>query len=511
MSNYMKHFKSLVLASVLFLGGSCTDLVVENRDSFSTTDTQGVFTGVNATATLESAYNDLRQWTDQANIYALYEVASDELLVPTRGTDWGDNGVWRTLHQHTWDATHVQVLATWNNLNRNNFKIAQILDSRTTKTAQQAAEARFLRALNTFFLLDLFRQVPERSVDATDEENPRVLTVQEVVTQITGDLDAAIAGLPSVAPSGNTLKASKAAAHFLKAKFLLNKHIYLNASPAPADMNGVIAAVDAIESEGYSLQGGNYFDIFRNTSDSETILWTDGGVGNRMWNGLHYNQNSPDNAGGGWNGFSTYADFYSKFQGAANSNEPGNGQEPRRGFVPTDGSNLGIGFGFLVGQQYDETGAKLKDRAGNDLVFTKDFPGLAGNNERTGIRIIKYHPVNGGFTNHYILFRFADAHLMKAEAILRGGTSSDTALGLYNELRAIRGAAAAASVTLDAILDERGRELYAEGWRRMDQVRFGRYNVSYGYMTNTDASRNVYPIPSVALSSNPNLVQNPGY
>jgi hypothetical protein len=507
----MKNLKSFAIVGSLALLGACTDLNVKETDSRVVTTTAGVFTGVDATATLTSAYTDLRQWGDQANIYALNEVASDELLVPTRGTDWGDNGVWRTIHQHTWDATHPQVLNTWNNIHRNLFKLSQLIDARSNATPAQVAAAKFLRAYWFFWAVDMYRQVPQRGLDDPRDLAPKVLTVQQSVDQITQDLTDAIAGLPSVGPGGNTLGASKASANYLRAKFLLNKHIYLGGAPVAADMTAVITAVDAITADGFSLQSGNYFDIFKEASDSETILWTDTGVGNRMWNGLHYNQVAPDNTGGGWNGFSTYADFYAKFEGSAASNEVGNSQEPRRGFVPKDGSNLGIGFGFLVGQQYSATGAKLKDRAGNDLIFTKDLPGLAGNNERTGIRVIKYHPVNGGFTSHNILMRYADAHLMKVEAILRGGTSATPALTLYNQLRTIRGASTAIAVTLDNVYDERGRELYIEGWRRNDQIRFGKFNTPYGFMQNTQDFRSVYPIPAIAVSSNPNLKQNPGY
>jgi len=507
----MKNLKTFVIVGSLTLLGACTDLNVEETDSRVVTTTAGVFTGVDPVVSLTSAYVDLRQWGGQNNIYALNEVASDELLVPTRGTDWGDNGVWRTIHQHTWDATHPQVLDTWNNIHRNLFKLSQLIDSRSKATPIQLAAAKFLRAYWLFWALDMYRQVPQRGLDDARDVAPTVLTVQQTVDQITQDLTDAIAGLPTVGPTGNTLGASKAAAHYLRAKFLLNKHIYLGVAPVATDMTAVASAVDAIAADGFALQAGNYFDIFKVDTDSETVLWTDAGVGNRIWNGLHYNQIAPDQANGGWNGFSTYADFYAKFEGSAASNDVGNGQEQRRGFVPKDGSTLGIGFGFLVGQQYNATGVKLKDRAGNDLIFTKDFPGLAGNNERTGIRVIKYHPVNGGFTNHNILMRYADAHLMKVEAILRGGTSSTTALTLYNQLRTIRGASAAGAVTLDNVFDERGRELYIEGWRRNDQVRFGKFNVPYGFMQNTQGFRSVYPIPAIATSTNPNLKQNEGY
>jgi hypothetical protein len=125
--------------------------------------------------------------------------------------------------------------------------------------------------------------------------------------------------------------------------------------------------------------------------------------------------------------------------------------------------------------------------------------------------MIKYHPSNpgGSFINHLILFRFADAHLMRAEAMQRGG--SGNAAAEVNELRALRGATPLGAVGLQEILDERGRELYIEGWRRNDQIRFGVYNSTWPLKSVTEDFRRLFPIPALAVSTNPNLVQNPGY
>ena len=250
--------------------------------------------------------------------------------------------------------------------------------------------------------------------------------------------------------------------------------------------------------------------------DNETIWYVTAGVGNRIWNGLHYNQNSPDNGGGGWNGFSTLAEFYDSFEGPED-NSAGMGQEERRGWVPdasnANDQNLGIGYGFLVGQQYDDDGSALTDRSGNSLVFTKEFPGLSGNGEANGIRLIKYHPGDegGSFRGHELVFRYADAHLMKAEAMMRSGGDATT---MVNALRTLRGATPLGSVSEGDMLAERGRELYVEFWRRNDMIRFGQYTRDWEFKNAAsvgDDTKNLYPIPVNALLSNPNLVQNPGY
>jgi hypothetical protein len=125
---------------------------------------------------------------------------------------------------------------------------------------------------------------------------------------------------------------------------------------------------------------------------------------------------------------------------------------------------------------------------------------------------MKYNPrYDGGFTAHLVLFRYADAHLMKAEAQLRSG-GDPTAL--VNELRVLRDANPLGSVNEQALLDERGRELYVEGWRRNDMIRFGQYTRQWEFKSSAETNndtRKLFPIPLPQLLANPGLQQNPGY
>ena len=507
-------FSSLFSTGIILVG--CSDLEIEESDSLISESAQ--FNGVqNVESALDNVYNGFNRIGDQANFYALQEVSSDALLVPTRGTDWGDNGLWRTLHQHTWDANHPHILNTWNDWNSSVFNASEIIDDRSGATSAQIASASFARAFAMFIILDNYGQVPFRAPDEGPEIDPRVFTSQEALDFIISDLDVAIAGLPSIAALDidNLNRGTLASAQFLKAKVLLNAHIYRGEDQAnAADMEEVISLVDEIADQGFSLQQG-YFDIFKAEADTETIYWIPTAVGNRIWNGMHYNINSPDNGGGGWNGFSALSEFYDSFEGDPNSNYVGSNQEERRGWVPdatnADATNLGIGYGFLIGQQYDEDKTPLQTRQGAPLIFTREYPGIQGNGEATGIRTIKYHPVNGSFTSHEIIFRYADAHLMKAEAMLRMGSDPTS---LVNELRVIREASPLGAVTEAEILAERGRELYKEAWRRNDLIRFGQFTKDWEFKfpgSVGDDSKNLYPIPQSALLSNPNLVQNPGY
>lgn len=534
--NYFKTksiYKPIAAMMVLAMLGSCTDLEIEETDSINSV----LFEGVEDPGSfIQGLYNNVSGFTgDQANFFAMQEVSTEEFIIPTRGADWGDNGIWRQMHQHNWPSNHAffaTVFSQWNGLH---FSADQLLSSLTTLNTEQTGEAQFFRALGVWVILDNFGQVPIRDPEASLAIPPETLSGTAAVDRIIADLEGAIANLPTVGPGTGANVFGKSSARILLAKVLLNRHIYEGGSPAGADMQRVVDLVDAIEADGFGLEAG-YFDIFRDAPDNETIFFTNAAVGNRIWNGLHYNM-APEIAGGGWNGFSTLAEFYDLFEGPANSNLAGDGQEERRGFVPTAGipftgrpgtsesgnfpgfeSGSNVGNGFLIGQQYEIDGTPLNDRPGGPLVFRRDYTdnngasNISQNDENTGIRVIKYNPTFGGFTGHEILFRFSDAHLMRAEAIMRG--ASGDALAEVNELRLIRNAAPLGSLTEQDMLDERGRELYEELWRRNDLIRFGQFTRDWELKDPAhvgDATRNLFPIPADQVLLNPNLVQNPGY
>lgn len=517
--NQFKRIGSLAVLSAVLLV-SCTNLEIKETDSIFTEGGDG-FNGVaDPAGSLTNLNNNIRgNLEGQEHLFALTEVSTDETFVPTRGTDWGDNGIWRVLHQHTWSPSHNYVLSTWNQWNQNIFNATEIIDERSEASAVQVAEAKFLRAFSMFWIMDLYGQVPFREPDEGPEIEPDVLQSEVAYDMILTDLDDAIANLPSTAPSLDATRfATKESAKFLKARVLLNSATYLKAAgPETGAMDQVIALVDEIEMEGFTLQEG-YFEIFTDQEDTETIWWVNASVGQRMWNGLHYHQTHPDNGGGGWNGFSTLAEFYDLFEGAPNSNYVGDGQEERRGFVvdPTNANsdNHGFGYGMQIGQMYNGDGEALEDRSGSPLAFTKELPGLVGNNEVTGIRTLKYSPRNGAYTGHQIIFRFADAHLMRAEAYLWKNDQAK-ALEEVNKLRAKRAdTPPLASIDAAIMLDERGRELYHEFVRRTDMIRLGQYTRDWEFKDPSsvgDANKNLFPIPSNALLSNSNLEQNPGY
>lgn len=505
------------LATLLLAAASCTNLEDKVLDGISSDSGLASDVQLDPTAALRGVYTSLNGLADQGGVYALEEHPSDEMMGPTRGTDWDDFGVWRKLHQHTWDPSHEQVANAWDAMNSAVFRATQVV-SAPNASARVKAEAQFLRAFFMHYVVDLYGQVPFREVTDNLEANPKVFTRSEATDFIIKDLEAAEA----VLPYGAATAASKGAAQFLLAKMYLNKAVYKNdptkpAGPftfAKADMDKAIQYINALKAGGgYSLQPkGAYFDNFHweNRSRSKELIFTInkpqgtdvGSVRNRYYMTLHYSQ--PPS---GWNGFTTLADFYNSFDKA----------DERLGkAIPGVTDVIGVRAGFLAGQQTDAKGQPLKERGGAPLIFTPDI-NINYATEAKGIRVIKYLPQPGNFDNigtDYIFFRYADALLMKAEAIARGGTdpTGETAASIVNGLRAIRGVAAKTPIDDKAILAERGFELYWEGVRRTDQIRFGTFNAPVDQRSQASPeSRALFPIPQRAIDSNPNLKQNAGY
>ena len=490
----------------------CTDLEDEVLDR-----PVGIPEG-GSSAALNSVYAQLNPLTDQANTYALQEHPSDEMMGPTRGTDWDDFGTWRRLHQHTWDPSHNQVTDTWDINNVGVFRATQVIAA-SAGDVSTVAQARFLRAFFMYNLVDLYGQVPFREANESFEKVPRVFSRVEATDFIIDDLNYAVQNLEFGAPG----RASKQSAHFLLAKVYLNRAVFNQSPQQPAgpynftqsDMNEVIKNTDAIINAGqFQLEPrGEYYDNFHweNSTRSNELIFVIqnergapvGNAQNRYRMSLHYSH-QPD----GWNGFSTLGEFYNSYEAQ---------DERRRTEYPGVYNVLGLNAGFLIGQQFgvvDGERVPLKTRGGNPLVYDSTL-NLLYSTEEDGIRAVKYLPEAGNFDNQgtdYVFYRYADVLLMKAEAIFRGGMGNTTALQLVNQIREARGASLLTSVTAENLLAERGREMYWEGWRRNDQIRFGTFLEPMEQKPYRSPDHVVvFPIPQRALDTNPDLKQNFGY
>jgi hypothetical protein len=199
---------------------------------------------------------------------------------------------------------------------------------------------------------------------------------------------------------------------------------------------------------------------------------------------------------GGWGGLRTTKAFADKFTDIT-------GATDKRAQIYTNGQSADISDLTKFTDGYAITkfkNIKADGSAGSSLIWTDiDFP----------------------------IFRLSEMYLIYAEAVTRGGAGGDatTALGYINTMRQraygnTSGNITSTQLTADFILDERSRELYWEGFRRTDLIRYGKF-VESTYLwpwkggvkggTSVDAFRKLYPIPSADISSNTNLKQNTGY
>jgi len=521
----MRYFKISGAAAVLALLQMTSGCAINEKLEGQLTEDQ--IPKGDPSALLQGVYNSQRDPIQGCvSVFALEEVSTDARIMPTRGPDWDNNGKWRALYNHTWDAQNERVRDTYTQLNGIIYAATDLL--RFAPTTQQQAEARFLRAWASYLVLDLYDQVLYREPGETLSMLARVRKGSEALNFIISEITAVQANLPD-GPAG---RANKDAARVLLMKCYLNKGVYANRQTptfAAADMNQVITLADQIiNSNKYSFTT-NFFDNFapNNTAiGSENIFTQENTFGNSgptrdSWKFVsHYNM-VPVN---GYNGPATTAAFYSLFE--ANDKRRGVAYQTSGGPANPGGR---INVGFLVGQQYNLiTGAALITRGGAPLVFTSDINlfETGADLEAKGIRPMKY-PVDyvseakggNGCENDHVSFRLADVLLMKAEAIMRGGTATSagtygaTALAIVNSLRThpSRGASTLPSLSLSTLLDERGRELYGESWRRQDMIRFGTFLQARKDKPQSDAKYLIYPIPQTQVDVNSNIIQNPGY
>ncbi|WP_185154118.1 RagB/SusD family nutrient uptake outer membrane protein [Fulvivirga sp. M361] len=546
----IQQIKGLVLLILAaFFVNSC-NIEEEVLDEI-TADQVETISASDAIQLIAPAYAVMREMLQRDGVWGVNQHSSDETLGPTRGSDWDDNGIWRQLHTHTWDANHTFIRLAWEDLNqgvsRSNGALNTFINQIPGIDANLIAEARVLRSLFMFYIMDMFGQVPFREIDEIDfSVSGRVLTRAEAFEFIRTELEESIADLlnETEVPYG---RLTKNAARTLLVVLNLNHEVYLDQKVDARYTDAVNFATDVIGSAAYTLAPAeDYFGMFAN-DNTETRAQGEGIIVATFVNDLdlgednvsmitqtlHYNQRFGGGDGNNdghldfsaWNGFTTIADFYNRWD----QNDPRFRAESE--ITAANASTVsennpyvfnGINRGFLQGQQFDGQGRYVLHRVSSSdngqvavadpadantplLNFTVDLS-LTGNTESNGVRVLKYAPdpnapVITRTDNDFILWRYSDVYLMRAEAQFRldGGGQAD--------LDAVRTARNMTSIPIseDALLDERGFELYWEGHRRRDLIRFGRFTDAYTLKDASPAFRTLFPVPQSAIDSDPLL------
>ncbi len=523
----MKPIKNnLLILFTVFLGflfPACTDLEEEILDE--TGGTELINNEENIPSLIGPVYAALRDLWWRQSVWGLQEATTDECMFPTRGNDWWDGGVWVEDHLHTWSSTHRDVSDTWDRistgLGRANYVLLLLDDFEEREEIRlYKAELSFFRLIYMYYFMDLYGQCPYREYTETDfTKNPQIwdrpTTFNYLVEQT--ELILPELGDKYSVPYG---RVNKDVARMFLAKLFLNREVYTD---TPGWTECVQYCNELINSGRYAL-ADDYFDIFSVenqqffTDNDEAIFVSimddeqDMGVGDNVnWvrPTLHYYQTLGRTAAGTnygpWNGCVVPESFFNKIDTLNDLRF----QDDR--IKAASGANLG----FLVGQQYDENGDSIFTRQNEPLIYTPECP-LSGANEAQGVRVLKYEPKippveQTRVDNDYVIWRIADTYLMRAEARFRiNGQGLDD----LNAVRTQRGLDPLGSITEQAIIDERGFELYWEGHRRQDLIRFGMFTDAWTEKPVTEATKEIFPIPQRALDAynDENLIQqNPGY
>ena len=515
--------RALLVVPLLMVGQSCTNLTEVPQDAL--TPKNAFHTDAEVLAGVAGVYANLRN----VEFWELNEVTTDEAIVPTRGNDWYDNGTWLELHRQTWTASSGTALGNmnnaWNDLFSGVAKANLIIDVITKAGGSNAprtlSELRTLRAWHYYKLLDMFGNVP--IVTGTELKQYPSATRSEVFAFVEKELNAARDSLPNTWPASGYGRLTKGAADAMLASLYLNAGVFSKTTgvsatsynscnvPVSGGTNGCAAAIAAatrvINSGVYTLNPNwkNNFALNNETSPENIfviVYVSDQALGgNAPMRTLHYNQL---NTGWGtpWNGVATLAETYNAFDPA----------DERRGM-------------FLQGPQNSfETNAPAKDRTGARLDFSIDIPDATKAGEGIGVRFNKFPPLpnapsGNGHPNDYPFFRLAEMYLIKAEAELELGQTGAalTDLNLVHS-RHFSPTQLLTTVSRDAILKERLFEFAAEGKRRTDLIRNGKYlNQWSTAMLNGKRDQSakpwliLFPVPATQISSNPLLKQNPGY
>ena len=451
--------------------------------------------------------------------WMVQELTTDEAVI-----GWNDGTV-KDLHNQNWTSGNEFIRTMYSRIM---YQIAQsneflrqtetsVVEGRGVDAATQAdiqvyrAEARFLRALSYWHALDLYGNPPfVTEQDPVGAFLPEQTNSAELFTYIESEL-LAIESELAAAGANEYGRADQAAAWMLLAKLYQNSEKYTGSNRS----SDVITYTEKVINSGFTLVD-DYQKLFladnnMNGAQSEIIFpITFDGINTQAYGGMTFiihaavgGSMDPDNFGinGGWAGLRTTSALINDF--LENEDDDIETVADERAIFYTDGqskeisniSNFTDGYAVAKYKNVDVNG-----NAGSDP--TGDFP-----------------------DTDFPMFRLADAYLMYAEAVVRGGGGSEsTAVNYINELRERAfnddsNNISSSDLTLNFLLEERARELYWEAHRRTDLIRFGQFSdggiwpfkggVPQG--TTTQSFRDLMPIPASDLGVNTNLIQNPGY
>ena len=475
-------------------------------------------------------------------IYDLQTFGSDEAMIPTRGTDWYDGGIWQELYRHDWTPGHPMLGNAWSYL----YKVItlcnrslELLESHQhlldeVQYVEYTAEVRALRAIYYWYLMDLFGRIPIITTSKTSLSQLQQMPRSQIFKFVCTELQQVCPYLHhenSARPGDYYGRVTYHVACFVLAKLMLNAEVYLDNNWTDGDhpdgsaltisvdgktMNAWEATIyycDQLENADYELEELYTSNFEVHNENSNENIWVIPMDKDLYYNEMQYFFRS-------WHYRHAAAYGFTGENGACATKRTleifkyGTWSEDPRFLL-----------NYYDGIVFDNDRKIVRDRNGEVFEYKpweveldlSDSPYL----ETAGARMNKYvvdrNATKNGklMDNDIVLFRLADVLLMHAEALLRNGQTEEG----QDYFNAVRGRVDAPEkpLTLQNLLDERLLELCWEGWRRQDLIRFGQYESLFmgdqwdAKVDERDRHTTVFPIPGGMINFNSNLTQNPGY
>ena len=553
----MKKIAFFICLSLVGLCTSCED-VLEEKVYGKPTAEEMLSNQENVARVVGQAYADVKWLHDHWGYWGINTLSSDECINPVRipGPDWDDNGYWRGFNDQSWTANDNSFDVVWNHSNTGAVlcnKILQQLEQEVEGSLDDSiynrfvAELKCLRSYYYYTLFDSFGRIPY--LESYSSENVPQSEPYEVWAKLVNTLEEIGPKLPKAnqpSKAANYGRATHGMAYALLARLYLNAVSYgvTPQNAAEAGVEGInsendfwsrcVKACDEVINSGvYKIEPDFFKNFAINNEGSEENIFVIVEDGNSKFDyrdvpgaecnklritmlTLNYkHQQAWDLVEKPWNGFAATPSFLDLYEY----------QVDRRG--PCDsikGTKDEGRWGWFLGPVYAKDSDSIlvmEDKNNLPAVITSTVDSLEGASPNAGARLLKYEVAKGGINkycdNDFVLFRYADVLYMKAEAMMRNHEDISALLS-DPDFQLIRTRAGVtpynvATLTLDEMLDERGREFAWENIRRRDLIRYDRF--SRGTWTHKplrDKSRDWFPIPRKKIETSGGLwTQNDGY
>lgn len=566
---------SMLLSSILLASCSLDETPrskFSEEEAFSTPK----LVYVNTVANVYSSIGNGLYGSDGGSVHTFQEFSSDASMIPGRQGDWVDGGAWQNIFLHNFESSVSKYNDVWNNLyrviglaNSSIDRLNKYLDEHP-EYAEYVYELRALRAVYYYYVMDLFGQVPlvvSSQVSANEVAQSNRSDVFKFVTSELAECIPHLSDSKSQNEGEYYGRITKAVAYMCMARCAINAPVYTIDNTTPTSYSAFVGTDKSGKATASEEQGKTVSEMGKNiniTLDGKTRnAWETAAycadqiasLGYRLQpsyadNFIVANQNSVENIWTRPNDCVNYKiEDYNIVRTLHYNHGGAIGYQGWNGACSSKQQMLVYGYGtanpdprlklnFYTDKDYmEETGKAVEDGATDKpleympLAVKVDFTAADDPHAMkcSGARMKKYEfdkstTQQYSFNNDLVIWRYADALLLKAEAEYRMGNKAE-ALTIVNEVRGRVAATPRTELTLNDILDERMLELAWEGVRRQDQIRFCTFteptadrfkgvthNASAGdYNDDTQGYTMVYPIPYAVLNLNKKLGQNPGY